>query len=275
MFPWLLVALLFAPQTPSPPPPQAVAPAPQGTGNPVLEVGGSQHAVWASRASGLGPWRFVHGSLSWQPPLRVRPRLEFERQSRPAGSHVRGTVGTYIDWTSNLYSYQALTIAPTTDEETRFYPSRRGDVRVFWKIPPHPQVIIAAGYTALTFGAPQRSDIVNIGTVVYGRRVIVQATGYLNRNEPGALYSGAANFAVQAGSEGTGWYGASVGAGRELYRLGTLGTAGTADFTTVTVGGFARRWLTRTTGFHAMVEYQRVHDSYSRLGVTAHAFVGF
>jgi YaiO family outer membrane protein len=148
-------------------------------------------------------------------------------------------------------------------------------VRFFWKVPRQRQVILAAGYTALTFGAPQRSDILNIGTVVYANRVIVQATGFLNRNDPGELYSGAGNFSVQVGAEGTGWYGGSVGAGRELYRLGTLGTGGTADFTTATVGAFARRWLTRTAGIHATGEYQRVHGSYSRLGVTGHIFVGF
>lgn len=274
MLPWLFAALLFAQQTPPPAPPSATPP-PSGTGNPVLEVGGSHHEVWAERARGLGPWRMVHGSLSWQPPLRVRPRLEVERQSRPAGSHVRATVGTYVDWTPNLYSYQALTIAPTTAEETRFYPTRRADIRMFWKVPSHSQVILATGYTVLTFGSPQRSDIVNIGTIVYARRAIVQATGYLNRNEPGALYSGAGSLAVQVGAEGSGWYGASVGAGRELYRLGTLGTGGTADFTTATIGAFARRWLTRTTGVHVVAEYQRVKDSYSRLGVTANLFVGF
>lgn len=273
MLSWFLVAFLFEPQA-SPQVQPAPAPPTAGTGNPVLEVGTGRHEVWADADEGLGPWRVLHGSLSWQPPLRVRPRFEFERQSRPPGTHIRGTIGTYVDWTEDWYSYQALTLAPVTSAETRFYPSRRGDVRVFWKVPHRPQVVIAAGYTALTFGAPQRSDIVNIGTLVYASRVIVQATGYINRNDPGALYSAAGNLSFQVGTEGQGWYGASVSGGRELYRLGTLGTAGTADFTTATIGAFARRWLTRTGGFHATAEYQRVRGSYSRLAVTANLFVG-
>jgi YaiO family outer membrane protein len=274
MLSWLLVAFLFEPQASAQVQP-APAPPTTGTGNPVLEVGTARHEVWSDADEGLGPWRVLQGSLSWQPPLRVRPRFEFERQSRPAGTHIRGTAGTYVDWTPDLYSYQALTIAPATSEETRFYPSRRGDIRLFWKVPRHRRVVLALGYTALTFGAPQRTDIVNVGTVVYGARMIAQVTGYLNRNDPGDLISAAGNVSVQVGQEGGGWYGASVGGGRELYRLGTLATPATADFTTVTIGGFARRWFTRTGGFHASAEYQIVKGSYSRLAVTANLFVGF
>lgn len=268
---WIVCAMLFAPQA-APPAPQPTA---SGPANPVLEIGATHHEVWSEGAPRLGPWRVVHGSLSWQPPLRVRPRLELERQSRPAGGHFRASAGVYVDWTPNLYSYQALTIAPSTSVHTRFYPSRRADVRLFWKIPQHSAVTLAAGYTGLTFGAPQRSHILNVGTIVYGRGLIVQGTLYLNRNDPGTLHSAAGNLSVQIGAEGRAWYGASIGGGRELYRLGTLATGGTADFTTATVGGFARQWLTTNAGVHATAEYQRMMGSYSRIGVTAHLFVGF
>ncbi len=274
MHAWLFCAMLAAPQAPVPATPPAVT-APPAQANPVLEIGATHHEVWADRAPVPGPWRVVHGSLSWQPPLRVRPRFELERQSRPAGGHYRGTVGAYVDWTPGLYSYQALTVAPATDADTRFYPSRRGDVRVFWKIPRHPSLTVAGGYTALTFGAPQRSHIVNVGALIYGRGVITQGTLYLNRNDPGGLQSLAGNVAVQVGAEGKAWYGVSLGGGRELYRVGTLAAGATADFTTTTVGGFMRRWLTPSSGVHATAEYQRIRGSYSRVAITADLFVGF
>jgi YaiO family outer membrane protein len=271
MHTWIVCAMLFAPQA-APPAPQPIRP---GAANPVLEIGATHHEVWSEGTSRLGPWRIVHGSLSWQPPLRVRPRIELEGQTRPAGGHLRASVGAYVDWRPSFYSYQALTVAPSTSADTRFYPSRRADVRLFWKVPQFAAVTLAGGYTALTFGAPQRSHILNVGTIVYGRRAIAQGTLYVNRNEPGTLHSTAGNVSVQVGAEGRRWYGASIGAGRELYRLGTLATGGTADFTTTTVGGFVRQWLTSTTGVHATAEYQRIRDSYSRVGVTAHVFVGF
>jgi YaiO family outer membrane protein len=267
---WIMCAMLFAHQAPPPAPPPATGPA-----SPVLEIGATHHEVWSEGAPRLGPWRIVHGSLAWQPPLRVRPRIELERQSRPSGGHYRASAGVYVDWTPTFYSYQALTVAPSTSADRRFYPSRRADVRLFWKIPEHEGVTLAAGYTGLTFGAPQRSHILNVGTILYGRHAIVQGTLYVNRNEPGTLHSAAANLSVQVGAEGRGWYGASISGGRELYRLGTLGTGGTADFTTATVGGFVRQWLTKTAGVHATFEYQRIMTSYSRVGVTAHLFVGF
>jgi YaiO family outer membrane protein len=116
---------------------------------------------------------------------------------------------------------------------------------------------------------------VNAGALLYGAGVITQLTVYLNRNQPGSLDSAAGNVAVQVGAEGRGWYGVSLSGGRELYRLGTLGPVETADFKTATVGGFVRQWLTANSGFHGMVEYQRVLGSYSRVGVTGRWFIGF
>ena len=48
-----------------------------------------------------------------------------------------------------------------------------------------------------------------------------------------------------------------------------------ADFTSVTVTGFARRWLSRSTGVHASVEYQRFLNSYQRIGLGGRLFVEF
>jgi hypothetical protein len=48
-----------------------------------------------------------------------------------------------------------------------------------------------------------------------------------------------------------------------------------ADFTSVTVTGFARRWLSRSMGVHATAEYQRILNSYQRLSLGARLFVEF
>jgi YaiO family outer membrane protein len=265
---WLLLALLAAPQAPPPTPPSTPA-------NPVLEAGASYHEVWDDASPRTGPWHTVHASLFWQPPLRVRPMVDVERQSRPSGAHARVSAGAYVDWTPTFYSHQSLSLARTVQAERRFYPERRVDVRLFWKVPQHTAVTLAGGYTVLTFGSPQRSQIVNLGTIIYGNRVITQATVYFNRNDPGSLNSAAGNFSIQVGAEGRGWYGVSISGGRELYRLGTVGTAETADFRTATVGGFVRRWLTSKAGVHGSVEYQRIIGSYSRVGVTGRLFIGF
>jgi hypothetical protein len=52
------------------------------------------------------------------------------------------------------------------------------------------------------------------------------------------------------------------------------GTAN-ADFTSVTVTGFARRWLSRSTGLHGSVEYQRFLNSYQRVSLGGRLFVEF
>ena len=265
-----LLPLLLASQAPAP-----AVPAPSGgSGNPVVEVGVTRHDLRAEVGDDLGPWHVLTASVSWQPPFRVRPVIDVDRQTRPGGGHERVGGGVYVDWTRRVYSYQAVSWARTARDAARFYPRLRADARVFFKTAETGGVSFATGYTALTFGA-QRSQIVNIGTVLYSPRVIAQGTVYINRNDPGGLYSAAGNLSLQVGAEGRRWYGFSVGGGRELYRVGTFASTATADFKTVTTGVFIRQWLTSRAGMHATAEYQRVAGSYSRLGLTARWFVGF
>src|SRR5688572_29115160 len=163
---WILIALLAAPQAPAAPPPEPPTA--------VVEAGASHHHVWAPDTEGIGPWRSVQASVAWQPPLRLRPVFDIERQTRPSGAHWRASAAVYVDWSPSFYSYQSIAIAPTVPEANRFYPSRRFDVRGFWKLPQRPNVVLAGGYTTLTFGPPQRSHIVNAGALLYGAGVITQ-----------------------------------------------------------------------------------------------------
>jgi YaiO family outer membrane protein len=267
----VLMTLMMAQVSAPPAPPPAITP----TGNPVIEIGVTRHDVRAEGVDHVGPWHLFSASVSWQPPWRVRPTFDVERQSRPGGSHERIGGGAYVDWTSRLYSYQAVSVARFVPEADRFYPRARGDVRVFWKTAETGGMTIAAGYTALSFGFGRQSQIVNAGAVLYASRAITQATIYLNRNQPGSLYSTAGSFAVQMGAEGRRWYGFSISGGRELYRIGTFAVPATADFKTATAGVFLRQWLTPRAGIHATAEYQRVMGSYSRVAATGRLFIGF
>lgn len=260
---WTLVALLSSAQAPAPP----ASPLPAWT----IEAGGFHHELTEDQ----GDWNGLQLWLHANAPARIRPVVEVERQTRPQGAQWRAGAGLYVDWSDRFYTFQAVSLGERVDPAARYYPTRRLDVRGFLKLPRREHLVVAGGITALTFGEPRTAQVYNAGLLVYQGQVIVQIVGYLNRTQPGSLISGAANVAVQRGAEGRGWIGAAFGAGREVYRLGDGLGAANADFTTVTVSGFGRRWFTASTGVHAQVEFQRVVDSFSRLGLLGRVFVQF
>jgi YaiO family outer membrane protein len=247
--------------------PQPVTPAPGRT----IEAGGFRHFVSATESD----WSGAQLMVAWNPPARVRPTATFEWQTRRSGSQRMVNAGAYIDWSPRFYTLQTFAVGEQVPFEARYYPLRRGDVRSFVKLPRREQIVVANGFTALTFGEKRTAQVYNTGLIIYGEKTIWQVTAYVNHSHPGSLVSAAGTVAMQRGTEGVAWYGASFGAGRELYRLGDgLGVA-TADFTTVTAAAFGRKWLTRSLGVHGVLEYQRVLDSYSRVGVISRMFVNF
>jgi YaiO family outer membrane protein len=249
---------------------QVVPPAPR-VPRATVEAGGAFHALSKDQPR----WSVVQVSVAGEPPMRVRPVAAFERQVRADRPQARGELGAYVDWSPRVYTLQTFSIAQRVVPEARYYPRLRGDVRAFVKLPDAEHIVIAAGFTALTFAPGDTAQLYNAGFVAYGQKTIAQATVYVNRSQRGPTTSAAANVAVQRGAERVGWYGVTVGAGRELYRIGDVVAGLNADFTSVTISAFARRWLSRAAGVHVAVEQQRVLDSYSRLGLQGRLFVQF
>jgi YaiO family outer membrane protein len=186
----------------------------------------------------------------------------------------RGEIGAYADWSPRIYTIQSFALAAHVPPAAQSYPLLRADVVAVFKASPTAPIAATVGYGYMTFGDRRSAQLFSGGVMATTGATITQVTTYVNRTQPGALISVAALASVQQGSEGTAWYGGSFGAGRELYRIDPAGTAN-ADFTSMTVTGFARRWLGHSMGVHALAEYQRILSSYQRLSLGARLFVEF
>ena len=220
-------------------------------------------------------WDRVESRLWWGGTSRIRPFFGVASQRRAALWQTRGEVGAYSDWSSRFYTIESFALAAHVPVAAQSYPLRRADVVAIVKASAAAPVALTGGYSYMTFGESRSAQLYSGGIMTTTTGVtITQVTMYVNRTQPGALISVAALASVQHGSEGTAWYGGSFGAGRELYRIDPAGTAN-ADFTSVTVAGFARRWLMRSMGVHASAEYQRFLNSYQRLSLGGRLFVEF
>jgi YaiO family outer membrane protein len=234
-----------------------------------LEVGAA-HDI----ASRQPDWDRVESRIWWGGASRVRPIIGVTSERRAGTWQTRGEIGAYSDWTPRFYTIESFAVAEHVSPAAQSYPLLRGDVVAVFKASPIAPVAATAGYGHMTFGDSRSAQLYSGGIMATTGVTITQVTMYVNRTQPGALLSVAGVASVQRGSEGTAWYGASFGAGRELYRIDPAGTAN-ADFTSVTVAGFARRWFSRSTGVHATAEYQRILNSYQRLSLGARLFVEF
>lgn len=225
-------------------------------------------------ASRQRDWDRVESRLWWGGTSRVRPIFGLTSERRAATWQRRSEIGAYSDWSPRFYTIESFAVAAHVPPAAQSYPSLRADVVAVFKASPTAPIAATTGYGYMTFGDSRSAQLYSGGIMATKGLSITQVTMYVNRTLPGALISVAGVASLQRGSEGTAWYGGSFGAGRELYRIDPAGTTN-ADFTSVTVTGFARRWLSRSVGIHATAEYQRILNSYQRLSLGARLFVEF
>jgi YaiO family outer membrane protein len=266
---WLLLA--FAGWCFPQGPPPVASPVRPGELAPVrMEV--SAYGSHANR--GYGDWRGLQGQLWIRSNPRFVPAFFYDSQTRPGGTQQNYAFFSYANWSKRFYTTQGFSYAPERPASASFFPRKRYDVKGWWKLPPGGNVILGAGYTRLDWGAPGHGQIFNAGLLYYRRKLIVGGDLFVNRNQPGNLVSGAGSLAVQYGREGDYWLGATVGGGRELYRVQFVEPSD-VRLSGYSTSVFYRKWLSRHFGFVLTFDFQEKLDAYRRAGGAAGLFVEF
>jgi YaiO family outer membrane protein len=197
--------------------------------------------------NGFGNWSGGQAQL-WYRSRYFTPSFTVERQTRPAGSQWNYSFFSYLNWTQSFYTIQGYSWAPQKDAATTYFAKRRYDIRGYYRLRPNQKLLLGAGYTRYDLGAPGHGQIFTTGLLYYHNKWIFDGNLFINRGQPGDLYSASGLFAVQYGEEGHSWLSVNAGGGRELYRL--IGqTPLEARFMSYSLGASYRRWLTPHTGF--------------------------
>jgi YaiO family outer membrane protein len=235
-----------------------------------LELGGYGSHV----TNGYGDWNGAQGLLWIRTNPVFIPAIFVDSQTRPQGTQQNYGFFSYLNWSKSFYTVQGFSAAPQRDPNTVYFPKRRYDIKANWKLPPSRNVVIGVGYTRFDLGAPGHGQIFNLGTLWYHHKVVSEANVFLNRNQPGDLYSASGSVAVQYGQEGKSWFGVSAGGGRQLYQY-----AGQIPFN-VRINGydfhtFYRKWISRYVGIIVMFDYQDLLSTYRRMGGQGGLFFEF
>jgi YaiO family outer membrane protein len=224
--------------------------------------------------NGYGNWGGAEGSVWIRANKFFVPAFLFDSQTRPAGTQQNYGFFSYLNWSKSFYTTQGFSGAPQSAIDRVYFPKRRYDVKAHWKLPPKRNFVLAAGFTRFDMGAAGHGQIFDLGGIYYHKKWVVEGNLFVNRNQPGNLYSGAGSLAAQYGQEGKSWTGVVVGGGRELYRyLGQLPFD--VRFNGYSTRVFYRKWLTRNVGILASFDYQDRRGAFQRAGGSAGMFFEF
>ena len=235
-----------------------------------LELGGYGSHV----TDPYGDWRGAQTQF-WirSNPIFV-PEFFFESQTRPGGTQQNYGFFSYLNWSKSFYTTQGFSAAPQNDTATVYFPKRRYDVKAHWKLPPSRNLVLDVGYTRFDMGIPGHGQIFNIGAIWYYRKLVVEGNAFVNRNQPGDLYSGSGTISAQYGKEGKSWTGMAAGGGHQLYQY-----AGQVPFNVRLNGynfqAFYRKWLSRHVGVVVTFDYQDLLGAYRRIGGGSSLFFDF
>jgi len=227
-----------------------------------LEFGGYTGHV----NNGLGNWRGAEGQLWIRASKRIIPVLTFDTQSRPTGTQQNMGGLAIINWTRNFYTVQGATASTiSAGAGPRFFPAQRYDLRGYWKTPYDPNFLLSAGYTRVNYGGGVSADMPSLGFLMYKGKFVTEGVGYWVRNNPGSVNAGAVTLTSMYGREGKYWVGATVGGGREIYRV-VFVNPNEIRLNSFSVYAFARKWITRHSGVIVFFDFQNRLDFYQRTG---------
>jgi len=268
-----LVAGRLAAQEPSKAEPAAIASLPPTQGSEELpfrfEIGGYGSSV----DHGFGSWNGADAKL-WFRNRYFTPALIVESQSRPTGTQQNYTFFSYLNWSKSFYTTQGFSYAPQRSDSSTYFPKRRYDMKGYWKLPPGRNLVLGAGYTRFDLGTGGHGQIFNLGALYYHRKLVVEGNVFVNRSQPGNLYSTSGMLSAQYGHEGSYWWGVTAGGGRELYKF--VGqTPFDVQFSSYSVNAFYRKWFTRHTGMVISLDYLDKLSGYRRVGGGFHLFFEF
>lgn len=241
-----------------------------GTISPFRLEFGSDEAYFQNAG---GWWHDVDETLWIRKSPRFIPALTFDTRTSDTGTQRYYSFFSYANWTPRFYTTQAVSGTADSPGTPLLFPRFRYDVKAWYKLGASRQVIPAVGVTRYTING-QGGYIVNPALLYYRGPYVFDVEAFVNRNEPGTLWSGSGLVTVQRGRERHYWVGASAGAGRQTYQeLGV--TPLNVRYASVSVNTFYRKWLTRNFGIAISAGYMDAFSYYQRFNFSTHLFFDF
>jgi YaiO family outer membrane protein len=274
---WKLLFLLavvagFACADPAADDPPAGQPPAAGSEQPPIRVELGGYANYVDH--GYGTWEGSESQIWFRGNRYFVPAIMVESQTRPTGTQQNVAFFSYLNWSKSFYTVQGFSAAPQRDAGAIYFPKRRYDIKAYKKLTSGQNFVLGAGYTRFDLGAAGHGQIFNLSSLYYHGKLVLEGNLFVNRSQPGDLYSASGTVSAQYGREGRYWFGVTAGGGRELYQY--VGqTPFEVQFASYSLRTFYRKWFTRHVGAVVSFDYLDKVMAYRRTGGSIHLFFEF
>jgi YaiO family outer membrane protein len=205
---------------------------------------------------------------------RITPIVRLESQRVNGEMQRNASVLSYIRWSPRFYSTAAVSLSSSPRFGPSLYARSRADVQLFWKPPFAHTTVLGAGFMTLQY-ANSRARVLSLTAVKYFEHCVIEGSAFVNRSEPGGLWSGSGLTSVQLGTRGRQTVRLRIAGGHQAYST-TLQPAIQLRANTVSYDATYRKWLAPKYGFQMMAGNQiQIGGTARRVDATAGLFFEF
>lgn len=187
------------------------------------------------------------------------------------GDAVLGSVGIYKSWNDRMYTFTQVTMG----SHIEYLPSFRIDNDINYLFGEEKNIVGLIGMTYINQYDEHEDFIVSAGVTYYQDGYNIGYRAFLNRSDPGKLYSTNHVISLGIGHEKDQWIYLDLSYGNPTY-LSTIPN----DYQTVNNDAFSvslkyRKWLDDNSGFYAQTSFFDLSDEYQKYEFRVGYFVEF
>lgn len=232
-----------------------------------IEVGARNYKV----TNNFGSWndQYVLGVFQTDSKNVWTVQLEHDQRFFERGNYavVENTHTINDDWYSSLS-------AGISDNAT-VIPKYYVGGTIFHKQGPRKQIVAYLGAHGYWWRGGSSTEDINPGIIYYFESPwVLEGGAFINRGNPGAVYSANGYIAATQGMEKDHYYTLRFGFGKEAYLPVFEGPAAVVAYPSYVVTGTWRKWLGRNWGFNISGEFYH-NTFYNRYGGTYGLFMDF
>ena len=235
-----------------------------------LEAGGNLE--YLSPLSTYGTWksgylRFYH-KLSKDFTYFLEGSV-FSRKHK--GDAVLGVLGAYKDWTPWLYTYTAFSVGSNSLYLSKY----RVDHEFNFKVGEKKNIVPSMGFTYIKYHDVHKDYIVYPGISYYGEGFVITYKHFLNKSDPGSVYSSSDLVSLGVGQEGKSWTYLDVSYGKQAHLATYLVKPQQVRQNSLYVSFSHRHWIKKDFGLFGGLGYLKLKEGYEKYGLQVGIFKDF
>ena len=213
-----------------------------------------------------GDWKGGYVRFYHRPSGNATYFLEFSAFSRKnPGEAFMGVFGLYKDWSPRLYTYSSISASTSSS----YLPAFRLDHEFYFKLGVQKNIVPSLGFTYIKYHDIHKDYIFYPGITYYGKGFVVTYKHFLNRSQPGSVYSSTDLVSLGIGQEGKGWIYIDVSYGKQAYLATHLTSPEEVKQNALNLSVKRIMWIKKDLALSLGVSFFKLENGYEKYGFLA------